>query len=105
MSDQQLDAITTNSSIQSPDTIRSDQNLPNADAQTEPTSPPVSDFFRKFPVSADSPSEHRPPLLTERQLTALSLILTGHSDTHVARAIGVSPRTIYNWRIYDVDFS
>jgi putative insertion element HTH domain-containing protein len=36
--------------------------------------------------------------LTERQLTAMNLLLSGATDTDVARTLNVDRKTIYNWR-------
>jgi hypothetical protein len=42
--------------------------------------------------------------LSDRQKAALSMILTGATDTKVAKTIGANRKTIYRWRVQDPVF-
>lgn len=60
-----------------------------------------SDNVRDCPNGADgrfAPGVQVPAGLTDAQLRALELLLTGTSQAKVARACGVDVRTIYRWR-------
>lgn len=89
-----------------------------------PSSPPIP--HNPSPVSHDFPdlptpenahlkdvqpghtapvNEHETlPPITPRQQRAIHFILRGHSDVAVAAAVGVSRRTIYNWRMRNPAF-
>ena len=70
------------------------QNVPECPAES-PRDPSV-------PVGA--PSVASPPDLTDRQLAAIDLILSGRTATDAAEALGIDRRTIYRWRTEDPAF-
>jgi hypothetical protein len=62
---------------------------------------PAPDEFenvRKCPKCPTPSTSDTPPDLTEKQLAALDLLLTGATDLAVAKALDISPRTLYRWR-------
>jgi hypothetical protein len=63
---------------------------------------PVSPNVTVCHTPAERPDE--PEVLTDRQLLALELILSGKTDPHVARAVGVCRRTVLRWRNSDAEF-
>jgi hypothetical protein len=66
----------------------------------------ASENFRKLPIAADhltEPAAQVPALLTDRQQAAIELLLLGKPLNEVARAVGVSARSLYAWR-QDDDF-
>jgi FixJ family two-component response regulator len=68
---------------------------------------PVSQNVPECPISSDAIDGKalQSDDLSERQRSALELILTGQSDVAVARQLGVDRRTIYRWRHDDVAFA
>jgi hypothetical protein len=71
----------------------------NATSQNVPDCPAAASENRDPKSASDGPAE-----LSERQLAALELILSGDSDSAVAQAISVNRRTIYRWRREDSAF-
>ena len=62
---------------------------------------PLSDDVRDRPNGADGrflPAAQVPAGVTDAQLRAIELLLTGTSQAGVARECGVDVRTIYRWR-------
>jgi hypothetical protein len=43
--------------------------------------------------------------LSVKQLSAIPLLLEGETDVSVAHSIGVDRKTIYRWRVHDLNFS
>ena len=71
--------------------------------QPVPIAPsPVSESFREFPVS-NVPIP--PNSLSDQQLRVIDLLITGTTLTEAATAVGVTVRTIYNWRHRDATFA
>jgi DNA-binding NarL/FixJ family response regulator len=52
------------------------------------------------PISA---ADDRPARLSEREMTVLRLVARGQSDKHIARVLGISPKTVadYVQHVYD----
>ena len=50
----------------------------------------TSENFRKFPIGAHE--------LSEKQKSAIELLVLGHALGETAEALGVDARTLYNWR-------
>ena len=42
--------------------------------------------------------------LTQNQLSAVDLILTGCNDTQTAQHLGIARETVSRWRLYDPGF-
>ena len=59
----------------------------------------TSQKFPEFPKSDDDNAQ-----LSDAQLLALDMLLTGATFCAVARALNIDRRTLYNWRHHDPDF-
>ena len=57
---------------------------------------------------SDAPSPQPPilpsPNLEPRQLTAIDLLLTGHTDLAIAAQLHINPRTLYRWKRLNAAF-
>ena len=51
-----------------------------------------------------SPTYERRHGLTQAQLTAVEIVLTGANDTQTAQRLGVARETVTRWRLYDPYF-
>jgi hypothetical protein len=76
------------------------------EAAPDGTADPVSENFRKLPIPAErsSPEEDENPVggVTAQQLVAIELLAIGKALGTVAKAVEVTPRTLYNWRQDDL---
>src|SRR5207302_1900441 len=62
----------------------------------------LSGNFREFPVAKTA---EPPNSLSDQQLRVIDLLIVGNSLTDAAAAVGVTVRTIYNWRHRDAAFT
>src|SRR5881394_2338109 len=61
----------------------------------------ISEIFRNFPI-LDPPVSGK--CLSDQQITALELMIVGKSPQEIAQAVGVTIRTLYNWRVHNEQF-
>ena len=52
-----------------------------------------------------TPAAKPPPPLTRNQLSALALLLDGHSDASAARVLGLHRSTLTRWRLHTPAFA
>jgi hypothetical protein len=72
---------------------------PASDPSKPAPAPAASENFRKLPIGENDLNE-----LTDLQRAALKMLLSGHRLIHIAKSLGITPRTLYTWRNHDVAF-